>query len=195
PSSILEIAYASRGRAAMENLAVTQRSKLIAPDVTDAFLSVTKDKDFWEELTGEKLRDVVLDLEPDNPRKFIRAWEFDDVVLAFADFADAKSIATLGHAKGTAQIAEAMAFQMGLTAGDATTIRRAALLHDLGLVAIGVNIIEKRGALSAVEQEKLRLHPYYTERILSSVPSLRPLALLTGAHHEWLLISEKLMSN
>ena len=186
PSSMLEIFREGRGRAAMENLAAAQRGKMFAPQVTDAFLSLTKDPHFWEELSSEDLRDIVLDFEPDSPRKFIRADEFDNVVLAFADFADAKSIATLGHAKGTAQIAEAMARRMNLPANDINLIRRAALLHDLGLVAIGVNIIEKQTPLTVAEQEKLRLHPYYTERILSSVPLLRPLAAIAGAHHEWL---------
>jgi HD-GYP domain-containing protein (c-di-GMP phosphodiesterase class II) len=186
PASMLEIFHETRGRAAMENLAAAQRGKIFAPQVTDAFLSLTKDAHFWEELTSEDLRDVVLDFEPDSPHKFIRTDEFDNVVLAFADFADAKSIATLGHAKGTAQVAEAIAQRMGLGTDEVNTIRRAALLHDLGLVAIGVNIIEKQAPLTAAEQEKMRLHPYYTERILSSVPLLRPLAPIAGAHHEWI---------
>jgi HD-GYP domain-containing protein (c-di-GMP phosphodiesterase class II) len=186
PASMLEIVHETRGRAAMEHLALAQRGKMFAPQITDAFLSVTKDTHFWGELTSKDLHDIVLDLEPDSSRKFIRTDEFENVVLAFADFADAKSIATLGHAKGTAQIAEAIAQRMGLEINEVNTIRRAALLHDLGLVAIGVNIIEKQAALTAAEQEKMRLHPYYTERILSSTPLLQPLAPIAGAHHEWM---------
>jgi HD-GYP domain-containing protein (c-di-GMP phosphodiesterase class II) len=186
PASMLEIVHETRGRAAMQNLAVAQRGKMFAPQVTDAFLRVAKDAHFWEQLTSEDLRDIVLDFEPDSPRKFIRMDEFENIVLAFADFADAKSIATLGHAKGTAQVAEAIARRMSLETNEVDTIRRAALLHDLGLVAIGVNIIEKQAPLTMAEQEKMRLHPYYTERILSSAPLLRPLASIAGAHHEWM---------
>jgi HD-GYP domain-containing protein (c-di-GMP phosphodiesterase class II)/DNA-binding CsgD family transcriptional regulator len=183
---MLEIFHATRGRAAMEHLAVEQRGKMFAPQVMDAFLSVTRDTQFWKELSSEDLQAIVLDFEPESPRKFIGTQEFDNVVLAFADFADAKSTATLGHAKGTAQVAEAIAHQMGLGKNEVNTIRRAALLHDLGLVAIGVNIIEKQTPLTPAEQEKLRLHPYYTERILSSVPLFSPLASIAGAHHEWM---------
>jgi HD-GYP domain-containing protein (c-di-GMP phosphodiesterase class II) len=40
--------------------------------------------------------------------------------------------------------------------------------------------------LSEVDKEKLRLHPYYTERILSRVPALAPIATIAGMHHEYL---------
>jgi HD-GYP domain-containing protein (c-di-GMP phosphodiesterase class II) len=186
PSSMLEIFHETRGRAAMLVLARAERGKVFAPDVADAFLSVAEDARFWEELTSERLQEIVLDLEPENACRWIDEARFDDVVFAFADFADAKSVATLGHAQVTAQVAEAIARRMDVPAGEVNAIRRAALLHDLGLVAIAVNIIEKQAPLTQAEQEKLRLHPYYTERILSAVPFLRPLAPIAGAHHEWM---------
>ena len=65
------------------------------------------------------------------------------------------------------------------------TIHRAALLHDLGLVAVPSFILEKpRATLSPVEWERLRLHPYHAERILARVPALAPVVPLVAAHHE-----------
>jgi HD-GYP domain-containing protein (c-di-GMP phosphodiesterase class II) len=63
-------------------------------------------------------------------------------------------------------------------------LRRAALVHDLGRVAIGARIWQKPGALSADEWEQVRLHPYHTERVLSRSPLLSALGQLAGGHHE-----------
>jgi HD-GYP domain-containing protein (c-di-GMP phosphodiesterase class II) len=186
PASVLEVHHEMGGRAGMERVARTQRGKVLAPDVADAFLALTPDPRFWQELSSQELPHLLLDMEPANPCQYIGPDRLDDVVLAFAHFADAKSVATLGHAEGTAHVAEAIAQRMGLPEGEVVTIRRAALLHDLGLVAVGVNLIEKRGPLTQAEQEKIRLHPYYTERILSGVPGFQAVARIAGGHHEWL---------
>ena len=45
-------------------------------------------------------------------------------------------------------------------------------------------IWDKPGPLSAGERERVRLHPYYTERVLERSRALAPLAPLAGAHHE-----------
>jgi HD-GYP domain-containing protein (c-di-GMP phosphodiesterase class II)/DNA-binding CsgD family transcriptional regulator len=186
PASMLEVHHELAGRAGMEQVVRAQRGKVLAPDIADAFLALTRDERFWQELSSDDLPKRVLDMEPENPCQYIGPERLDEVVLAFAHFADAKSVATLGHAEGTADVAEAIAQQMGLPAGEVITIRRAGLLHDLGLVAVGVPLIEKRGALTQAEQEKMRLHPYYSERILSTVPGLQTVAPIAGGHHEWL---------
>ena len=72
----------------------------------------------------------------------------------------------------------------GSTRPDATTLRRAALVHDLGRVAIGARIWQKPGPLTADEWEQVRLHPYHTERVLSRSAFLAALAPVAGAHHE-----------
>ncbi len=65
-----------------------------------------------------------------------------------------------------------------------TAIRRAALLHDLGRVAIHARIWQKPGPLTADEWEQVRLHPYHTERVLSRSPFLSALSPIAEAHHE-----------
>jgi DNA-binding CsgD family transcriptional regulator len=64
-------------------------------------------------------------------------------------------------------------------------IRRAALLHDIGLVAVPSFVLHKPDeGLSASEWETLRLHPYYGERILGRVRAFTPAVPLVAAHHE-----------
>jgi HD-GYP domain-containing protein (c-di-GMP phosphodiesterase class II) len=186
PASMIEIYFASRGPRQAEEYVHQGQGTLLDPNVAAAFLSVAKRAVFWETLQREDLKDIIIDLEPDNPLRHLDERKLDEVVLAFADFADIKSITTLGHSKGTAQYAEAMAVRMGLSQKDVNEVRRAALLHDLGHVAVGSYILDKQTPLTEAERERQRLHPYYSERILATVPALRPLATLAGAHHEWM---------
>ena len=67
----------------------------------------------------------------------------------------------------------------------AVQIRRAALMHDLGLVAVPSYTLEKpQSLLSEAEWEDYRLHPYHGERILRRVPTLAHLAEMVGHHQE-----------
>ncbi len=57
-------------------------------------------------------------------------------------------------------------------------------MHDLGRVAVSARIWQKPGPLTADEWERVRLHPYHTERVLGRSPFLAVLAPVAGAHHE-----------
>jgi len=172
------------GRDAAETMALEQKGKIFAPQVVDAFLSVAGKPDVWETWARQDIGEVVLDLEPDSPHRYIGEAKLDDVALAAADFVDLKSPFTVGHSRETAHFAVCIARRMDLPQSDIDTIRRAALVHDLGLIALPGHILLDQEQLSAVDKEKLRLHPYYTERILSRVPALEPVAAIAGMHHE-----------
>jgi HD-GYP domain-containing protein (c-di-GMP phosphodiesterase class II) len=72
----------------------------------------------------------------------------------------------------------------GLAAPEAVTLRRAALVHDIGRVAVPVGVWAKPGPLTRGEREQVRLHAYHSERVLDTCPGLRPLARLAGSHGE-----------
>ena len=108
----------------------------------------------------------------------------DAVALAAADFVDLKSPTTVNHSRETAHFAECMARRMELPPSEITNVRRAALVHDLGHITLPSHILLNQDQLNEVDKEKLRLHPYYTKRILSRVPALAPVAVIAGMHHE-----------
>ncbi len=87
-----------------------------------------------------------------------------------------RELGAIGHSRGVAHL-------VALAGGD-HWLRRAALLHDLGRVAVPNGIWDKPGRLTAGEWERVRLHPYYTERILSRSGALASLAPIAGMHHE-----------
>ena len=144
------------------------------------------------EIVGPKLlREVdavdmwqaVLDAEP-LPYRCVPADQIDAVARAFGYFVDLKSPYLFGHSTGVAALAE----QAGrvLRLGDETCLmlRQAGLFHDLGRVAVPTGVWEKPGPLGRGDWERVRLHPYHTERILGHSEALAPLARLAGAHHE-----------
>lgn len=108
----------------------------------------------------------------------------DDVALAFAHMTDLKSSFTVGHSTSVARIAQATATALGLPEDERRDLRRAALLHDLGRLAISNAVWDKRGSFSAADRERARLHAYFTERVLWQAPPLRGLAVIASAAHE-----------
>jgi HD-GYP domain-containing protein (c-di-GMP phosphodiesterase class II) len=110
--------------------------------------------------------------------------ELTTALEAFADYADLKSPSRLGHSRGVSSLAASAARHLGLPPDDVTLVERAALVHDLGIIGVPTGIWEKAGPLSAAERERVRTHPYLTERILSRQPRLAEIGAIAGLHHE-----------
>jgi HD-GYP domain-containing protein (c-di-GMP phosphodiesterase class II) len=108
----------------------------------------------------------------------------DPVLAAFADFADLKSPWIRGHSRRVATLAEEAGRHSGLDDATCDGLRRAGLVHDLGRVAVENGIWDKPGPLTTSESERVRLHAYYTERILVRCRSLAALVELASSHHE-----------
>jgi HD-GYP domain-containing protein (c-di-GMP phosphodiesterase class II) len=118
------------------------------------------------------------------PRLTLEGEALDRALAAMGDFADLVSPYLVGHSAGVAELAAAAAERYGLAPADIVLIRRAGLVHDLGRVAVPVRIWQKRGPLTADDWERVRLHAYYTERVLTNSAFLAGLAPLASSHHE-----------
>jgi DNA-binding CsgD family transcriptional regulator len=62
--------------------------------------------------------------------------------------------------------------------------RRAALVHEIGRAGVPNSIWDKPGPLTTSEHERVRLHAYYTERVLHRAGALAPLGSVAAAAHE-----------
>jgi hypothetical protein len=110
--------------------------------------------------------------------------ELDVALAAIADFADLKSPYTTGHSRGVAERAASAALHAGLGDTAAAGLRRAGLLHDVGRLGVSNGIWDKPGVLSEAEMERVRMHPYLTQRTFSRAQRLAALAELAATHHE-----------
>jgi HD-GYP domain-containing protein (c-di-GMP phosphodiesterase class II) len=97
---------------------------------------------------------------------------------------DVKSPYTHAHSKGVTSAAVAIAATLGLEQEEIRIIGRAALLHDIGKLSVPNSILDKNGKLTAQEWETVRLHPYYTQRILERISGFKHLAFIASSHHE-----------
>jgi HD-GYP domain-containing protein (c-di-GMP phosphodiesterase class II) len=143
-------------------------------DAADEILALDPEASVWDE---------VLASEPE-PSLTLEGEAIERALATMGAFADLISPYFGGHSAGVAELAAAAAERCRLEQSAAIAVRRAALLHDLGRVAIGARTWQKPGPLSADEWEQVRLHPYHTERVLSRSPFLSALAPIAGAHHE-----------
>ena len=88
-----------------------------------------------------------------------------------------------------AELAAATASGLGLPEDETSTLRRAGLVHDLGRLGVSNSIWDKPGPLGAGEWERMRLHPYMTERMLHQSEVLAPLGAIAVQHRERLDVS------
>jgi diguanylate cyclase (GGDEF)-like protein/putative nucleotidyltransferase with HDIG domain len=91
---------------------------------------------------------------------------------------------TVAHSGEVARLAESVAGRLGLDASTRELARQAALLHDLGKLAIPREVLDKPGQLSDDEWELVRRHPVDGANVLRTVRALAPLAAAVRASHE-----------
>lgn len=150
------------------------------PTVVDVFLA---DGERWLAEIGDDPCAAVLDAEP-GPVVTIGAADLDRALAAIADFGDLTSPFLRGHSTGVASLATGAARAAGLSESDAVLVGRAALVHDVGRVGVPSGIWDRPGPLTAEQWERVRLHPYLSERVLQRCGLFAPFADLAARHHE-----------
>jgi HD-GYP domain-containing protein (c-di-GMP phosphodiesterase class II)/DNA-binding CsgD family transcriptional regulator len=109
----------------------------------------------------------------------------DDRLDGLAEvFADLKCRFTLGHSRGVAGLADRAAQLSGLADDARGRLRRAALVHDVGRTSVSTGIWDRPGTLSPGESDQVRLHAYWSERVLARSVVLADVAGWAGSHHE-----------
>jgi diguanylate cyclase (GGDEF)-like protein/putative nucleotidyltransferase with HDIG domain len=105
-------------------------------------------------------------------------------VEALAAAIDAKDQTTRTHLPRVQAYAAGLAEAIGLSREEIQAVKTAALLHDIGKLAVPAQILSKPGPLTPEEFAKVRIHPQIGAEILSSVPFPYPVAPLVLSHHE-----------
>ncbi|MGY2150696.1 HD domain-containing phosphohydrolase [Nocardia gipuzkoensis] len=136
-----------------------------------------------EALDVPDLLAAVLAAEPGTPNS-LPAEELDRPSLALAMIVDLKGRYLLGHSAHVAGLAAAAAARMGVPADERAALRAAALLHDLGRAAVSSAVWDRGGPLGRADWKRVRLHSYWTGRILRRCPGLADLAEFAAGHHE-----------
>jgi HD-GYP domain-containing protein (c-di-GMP phosphodiesterase class II) len=179
----LAAAYVAVGGVSGARAVVAARSGgHVDPDLAARFV---EDADaLLADAMAPSLWDRVLEVEP---RPFARVGASKQRAAAelLADFADLKSTWTLGHSRGVAARAMRGAEALGATDEERARVEIAALVHDIGRVAISNALWDKPGALGAGEMEQVRTHAFHTDRIVRAIGgAIGDVAQLASVAHE-----------
>ena len=175
------------GRAAGDAAAMSgrRRRRGFDPPVDDVVAMLRRRR-------GRGYDPLVVDAALDDPGALLRAADVPDAWARVLD-AEPAPVATISPAALPAVARTLGAFadvKVGFLAGHSSRVAAlsgcelAGPLHDLGRLAVPNGTWEKRGPLSAAEQERVRLHPYFSERVLERSGAFAAVAVLAGSHHE-----------
>ena len=105
-------------------------------------------------------------------------------IEALARAIDAKDHTAQTHIRRVQIYAAGLARAMGLSDAEVQGVKTAALLHDIGKLAVPEHILSKPGPLTQEEFQKIRIHPQVGAEIIAAVPFPYPVAPLILSHHE-----------
>ena len=109
---------------------------------------------------------------------------YDATIEGWARALDLRDKETEGHTRRVTEMTIRLGRAMGLPNDELTHMRRGALLHDIGKLAIPDAILLKPGKLTAEEWEVMRRHPSYAYEWLAPIDFLRPAMSIPYCHHE-----------
>lgn len=161
-------------------LGVLEVFKRSALDINEEWLQ------FFETLVGQLAiaidnAELLKSLETTNI-KLIQAYEA--TIESLAKVLELRDRETEGHCERVTELTVKVARRLGIEGESLVHIRRGALLHDIGKLAIPDSILFKPGELTEEEWEIMRKHPVYAYELLSRIEYLRPALEIPYYHHE-----------
>lgn len=108
----------------------------------------------------------------------------DGIITAMEKLVEKKDMYTVGHQRRTAELARAIAVEMGIPADQANGIYISGLIHDVGKIFISTTILNKPGALTEEEYAVIKRHPQAGYDVLKSIEFPWPIADIIIQHHE-----------
>lgn len=175
------LAAAAGGRVAAVGEVARRAGGHLDPDLAVAFLRSADA--LLPAIEAADLLAAVLAAEPASAAAAGEA-RLDDLCAAIAVVADLKGRYLLGHSAHVAAVADAAARAAGISDDGRESVRAAALLHDLGRVAVSSAVWDRPGPLGVADRERVRLHTYWTDRVLRRCAGLAALAETAAGHHE-----------
>ncbi len=106
-------------------------------------------------------------------------------IRGFVKTLEAKDMYTRGHTERVAYFAQLIGEELRFTGTQLEAVKWAALIHDLGKLAVPTELIRKRGRLDADEYAEMKAHAHLVEEILAEVDFLQPMVDIASGHHSY----------
>jgi putative nucleotidyltransferase with HDIG domain len=180
----LEVFFADDGPETAVSVATQRSRRWFDPDLVRAVRALSSGKKLWSGLGQGRDLELALQMEP-RPKTMSEGHvSLDAICQAFAQIVDAKSPFTYNHSNGVANAAVTIAKNLDLEPSRILFVRHAALLHDLGKMAVSNAVLEKPGKLDEDEWKAMRSHPEFTLSILRTIPGFEEMSEVAASHHE-----------
>lgn len=183
-AQVADVYFTAEGPDAARLAVARRRGRWLDPLLCDAFLALSAGPAFWLCLADDAIEQELRALEPDAGLITVDEDYLDDIVAAFGQVIDAKSPYTSGHSDRVGFYCTLVARRLGYDEARQRTLRRAAMLHDVGKLGVSSTILEKPGKLDADEWHVMQRHAGHTFDILQRVGVLSDMAAIAAAHHE-----------
>jgi HD-GYP domain-containing protein (c-di-GMP phosphodiesterase class II) len=171
------------GLDAAYDMATKRSGRWFDPDLVRIALRFRHDARFWNEVRTSA-RETLLDLDIRGAIEVATETRIDSICDAFAQIVDAKSPFTGQHSSRVCDYTIQIAREFGISGARLTTLRRSALLHDVGKLAVPNTILDKPGKPDEEEWNCIRRHPFHTQQILQQIPGFKRITEIASAHHE-----------
>ncbi|PKN15817.1 MAG: hypothetical protein CVU68_13185 [Deltaproteobacteria bacterium HGW-Deltaproteobacteria-3] len=110
---------------------------------------------------------------------------YDTTIEGWAKALELRDSETEGHTQRVAELTLKVACALGIREDELDHVRRGALLHDIGKMAVPDSVLMNAGPLTEEEQQIMRQHPAFAFDLLSPIHYLRPALDIPYCHHEW----------
>lgn len=157
---------------------------MFSPELVEVFFNLAEQESFWLDVSSEYYNTILnkeLTLSDRSEFNVKNLLSFANMISKVIDF---RSPFTATHSVGVACTAEKLSNILGFSKDDCKLMHVAGLLHDLGKLAVPIEILNKPGSLTDDEMKIMKSHTFYSYRIISKMSNFNEIAKWAAFHHE-----------
>lgn len=155
--------------------------KELDPEIATTMAEIASRDEFWLGFYDNDLATRLMSL---NYGGMMNSDEFFDFLGVISDVVDARNGREAGRGRRVADLARELALTCDMSERRADLVKAAALLQDIGTLAVPVHFLSKPDILTIEEMAAVQLHPAIARDIVSELPGLGGPAWWVGCHHE-----------
>lgn len=160
-------------------------NKVFFKKVVKVFNELCRQESFWFDSVSDQLKSVILH-KCDTENMILSQKEILNLSEVFCQLIDFKSPFTATHSKVIGVCAEVLTRLFGFPENECQSMKVAGYLHDIGKLAVPVEILEKPAKLTRAEFNIIKRHTYHTYYTLSPISIIHPINEWGAFHHECL---------
>ncbi len=153
----------------------------VDPEVATKLAGLAAKDSFW---LGFYDRDMTIGLMSMGAGDALTTDGVLELLAAMSDIVDSRNSRELGRGRRVSELAVKVALACGLSERRSELVRAAALLQDIGTLAVPASVLSKPDILTLDEMMQMQKHPAIARNIVGEIPGMGAVAWWVGCHHE-----------